>query len=79
MNRPEQKPNEVPISFVNSLNQNQKAKHYFSSLADQDKLKVISYIQISATGEEEKQRTHKAVNGLEHFDLDFLSTGQTSF
>lgn len=72
MNRPEQKPNEVPVSFVNRLNQNEKAKHYFASLADQDKLKVISYIQVSTTGEEEKQRTDQAVHGLEQFNLTFL-------
>ena len=72
MNRPEQKPNEVPISFVHRLNQNEKAKRYFSSLRDQDKLKVISYIQVSPTGEEEWRRTDQAICGLEEFRLTFL-------
>ena len=72
MNRPEQKPNEVPISFVNRLNQNEKAKRYFSSLRDQDKLKVISYIQVSPTGEEERRRTDQAICGLEEFRVTFL-------
>ena len=72
MNRPEQKPNEVPISFVNRLNQNEKAKRYFSSLRDQDKLKVISYIQVSPTGEEERRRTDQAICGLEELRLTFL-------
>ena len=72
MNRPEQKPNEVPISFVNRLNQNEKAKRYFSSLRDQDKLKVISYIQVSPTGEEERRRTDQVICGLEEFRLTFL-------
>lgn len=72
MNRPEQNPNQVPVSFVNCLNQNDKAKHYFSSLKDQDKLRVLNFIQISSTGEEEERRSQQAVSGLEQRNIAFL-------
>lgn len=72
MDRPEQKSYSLPLGLVNSMAQRPDAMEYFCSLPGRTQNEIVSYIQVSATGEEAKQRTRNAVQGLESHNLNFL-------
>ena len=72
MDRPEQKSYSLPLGLVNSMAQRPDAMEYFCSLPGSTQNEIVSYIQVSSTGEEAKKRTRSAVQGLEGHSLNFL-------
>lgn len=64
---------ELPQGLTASLALSPEAAACFEGLSDQDKGRVVAYIQSTDTGEEAKARVRRAVEGLAGGDLGFLA------
>jgi hypothetical protein len=62
----------APVAFELALKHNHQARSCFESLSQEERLKVLSYMQISSTGEECERRVRTAVDGLAKRKLSFL-------
>lgn len=63
---------EMPLGLGMRLMQDEYARTYFDSLSSEEQQKIVSYVQVSSTGEEAKARIKNAINGLKHNTLEFL-------
>ncbi len=57
--------NDMPVGFVMSLAQNEKALNYYSTLANYEKENIKNYIKGARTGEEAKMRIETTIQNLE--------------
>lgn len=62
----------IPIGFLFSISQNEKAMKYFANLDDISKSRISSYIKDSLDGDEAKVRISSSIKGLEENNLNFL-------
>ena len=60
---------DLPLGFGMHLAQEPRAVEAFGRLSQDQRAKVIDYIQASATGAEAKQRVIGAVEGLKNNDM----------
>ena len=55
---------ELPIGFTLKLGQDMEAMTNFVNLTDEEKMKVVDYIQGATTGDEAKERVVDAIRQL---------------
>lgn len=55
---------DIPMGFGMRLFQDPRARSAFESLTDEEKTKVIGYIQASSTGDDARNRIDTAVENL---------------
>lgn len=77
MDRTGSKPGELPVGFINTLAQHTEAMNRFCSLNEGQREQIVSYIQVSSTGDEAQSRVRTAVDGLAHGNLGFLQGPHT--
>ncbi len=63
----------LPVGFLLSISQNEKALKYFANLDNISKNKISNYIRDSIDGNEAKERINISLNGLENNNLNFLN------
>ncbi len=63
---------DIPLGLGMSLAQDMDAMSRFGRMSDEEKRKIIAYVQGGATGEETKARIENAVNCLSAGNLNFL-------
>lgn len=64
--------NDMPIGFLFSMSQNDKAMSYYSSLSQTQKESISKYLQNCSSGNEAKEKINTTINNLENNNISFL-------
>jgi len=65
--------NNIPLGFIFSISQNNKAMNFYSSLSDIQRDAISNYIQNCTSGNEAKEKISNAITSLENKDLSFIN------
>ena len=63
---------DMPIGFGMELYQNENALHFFAALSQNERNKIIQYIEASSDGKDAKKRIDNAVNNLNRRNQNFF-------
>jgi len=64
--------NDIPLGFLFSISQNNKAMNFYSSLLEHQKESISKYLQNCSSGEEAKEKLNTVINNLENNNLSFI-------
>ncbi len=64
--------NNMPIGFLFSLSQNDKAMNFYSTLSEDQKNSISSYIQTCSSGDEAKEKITRVITNLENNNISFI-------
>lgn len=65
---------DIPLGLSRNLMMHQKAMNHYLSLAQEEKNKIIEYIENCQNGYEVKDKLEFIISSLEKNNTDFLST-----